>query len=108
MVQRHVGDDNDHLDTQQVLADDDLLIDDRNTAPANRKSQVVKPMFYDLGQNTLSFDELRGRTIPARDIFNVACNYAYVLFGVAQLKHGRSTQKATVRYYKCACCSLVI
>ena len=105
---RHVGDDNDHLDTEQVLVDDDLLINGRKTAPANRKSQVMKQIFYDLGQKTLGLEELRGRTIPARNIFNVACNYAYALFGMALLKHGRSTKQATVRYYKCACCSLQI
>ena len=107
-AQEFADDDNDHLDTEQEFADDDSLIDDRKTAPANRKPREVKPMFYDLGQNALTFEELRARTIPARDVFNVACNYANALFGVAQLRHGRSTKNATVRYYKCACCSLRI
>ena len=93
MVQRHVDDDNHQLDPRQVLADVNSLTSDRKTAPADRKPQVVKPMFYDLGQNTLSFEELRARTIPARDVFNVACNYAYALFGVARLMHDKGTNQ---------------
>ena len=108
VVRRHVGDDNHQLDPRQVLADDNLLTNDWKTAPADRKPQVVKPLFYDLGQKTLGYKELCGRIIPSRDLFNVACNYTYTLFGVALLKHDGGTNRGRVCYYKCACFMLWI
>ena len=97
-------DDIHYLDPLQVLAE----TNDRKTAPADRTSRVEKPMFYDLGQKTLGYEELRGWIIPTSNTFNVACNYAYALFGVASLKLAGSTNGGRSRYYKCACCTLRI
>ena len=65
-------------------------------------------MFYDLGQKTLGYEELCGRCIHPRDLFNVASNYAYALFGVARLMHDKGTNQGKIRYYKCYCCTLRI
>ena len=66
----------------------------------NRKSQLVKPLLYDLGQKTLGYEEFCGKCIPPLNLFNVACNYAYALFGDALLKHDKGTNQGKNRYYK--------
>ena len=104
VVRNDVVDDNHYLDPRQALAD----TNDRKTAVPDRKSRHEKPMYYDLGQKTLGYEEFCGRIIPASDLYNVVSNYAYALFGIGTLCSGGTTHGGRVRRYKCGCCNLKI
>ena len=92
------------MDPRQALAD----TNDRKNAVLDRKPRHEKPMFYDLGQKTLDYEEFRGRIISKKELHKVASNYTYALFGVGKLDSGGTTNGGRAKDYKCSCCDLKI